>query len=59
VSDAIDRMIERHGPDAICSALEPMLTPERIAHDGIRPPDVHVHVSRACTRSCQPTGRPT
>jgi tRNA (guanosine-2'-O-)-methyltransferase len=29
--DAIDRLIERHGPDAICRALEPMLTPERIA----------------------------
>ncbi|HEY3804055.1 MAG TPA: hypothetical protein VGL61_15670, partial [Kofleriaceae bacterium] len=37
VSDAIDRRIERHGPDAICRALEPMLTPERIAPDGIRP----------------------
>jgi tRNA (guanosine-2'-O-)-methyltransferase len=31
VSDAIDRLIERHGPDAICRALAPMLTPERIA----------------------------
>ncbi len=31
VADAIDRLIERHGPDAICRALEPMLTPERIA----------------------------
>jgi tRNA (guanosine-2'-O-)-methyltransferase len=29
--DAIDRLILRHGPDAICRALEPMLTPERIA----------------------------
>jgi len=29
--DAIDRLIERHGPDAICRALEPMVTPERIA----------------------------
>jgi tRNA (guanosine-2'-O-)-methyltransferase len=31
VRDAIDRLIEAHGPDAICAALEPMLTPERIA----------------------------
>jgi len=31
VSDAIDRVIERHGPDAVCSALAPMMTPERIA----------------------------
>ncbi len=31
VADAIDRLIERHGPDAICRALQPMLTPERIA----------------------------
>jgi len=29
--DAIDRIIARHGPDAVCAALEPMLTPERIA----------------------------
>jgi tRNA (guanosine-2'-O-)-methyltransferase len=29
--DAIDRLISRHGPDAICRALEPMLTAERIA----------------------------
>jgi tRNA (guanosine-2'-O-)-methyltransferase len=29
--DAIDRLIEQHGPDVICRALEPMLTPERIA----------------------------
>ena len=31
VADAIDRLIERHGSDVICRALEPMLTPERIA----------------------------
>jgi tRNA (guanosine-2'-O-)-methyltransferase len=31
VTDAIDRMIARHGPDAVCAALEPLLTPERIA----------------------------
>jgi tRNA (guanosine-2'-O-)-methyltransferase len=31
VTDDIDRLIERHGPRAICAALEPMLTPERIA----------------------------
>lgn len=30
VADAIQRLIERHGPEAICAALEPMLTPERI-----------------------------
>lgn len=29
--DAIERMIDQHGPAAICRALEPMLTPERIA----------------------------
>jgi tRNA (guanosine-2'-O-)-methyltransferase len=29
--DAIDRLIEDHGPAAICRALEPMLTAERIA----------------------------
>lgn len=29
--DAIDRLIEQHGPEVICSTLEPMLTPERIA----------------------------
>ena len=29
--DAIERMIDQHGPEAICRALEPMLTPERIA----------------------------
>lgn len=28
--DAIDRLIDRHGPAAICSALAPMLTAERI-----------------------------
>ncbi|MBA3457305.1 MAG: hypothetical protein H0T42_29760, partial [Deltaproteobacteria bacterium] len=31
MSDAIDRVIERHGPGAVCSALAPMMTPERIA----------------------------
>ena len=31
MSDAISRIIERHGPDAVCAALAPMLTPERIA----------------------------
>ncbi len=30
VSDAIDRAIERHGPDAVCAALQPLLTAERI-----------------------------
>lgn len=29
--DAIQRLIERHGADAICGVLGPMLTPERIA----------------------------
>ncbi|MBA3461676.1 MAG: RNA methyltransferase [Deltaproteobacteria bacterium] len=28
--DAIDRVIERHGADAVCAALLPMLTPERV-----------------------------
>jgi tRNA (guanosine-2'-O-)-methyltransferase len=31
VSDAISRIIERCGPDAVCAALEPLLTAERIA----------------------------
>jgi tRNA (guanosine-2'-O-)-methyltransferase len=31
VSDAIDRAIARFGADAVCAALEPLLTPERIA----------------------------
>lgn len=31
VTDAIDRMIERHGPETVCRALESLLTPERIA----------------------------
>jgi tRNA (guanosine-2'-O-)-methyltransferase len=31
VSDAIMRIIERHGPEAVCEALAPMLTAERIA----------------------------
>ncbi len=30
VSDAIERLIDRHGPEAVCGALEPLLTPERI-----------------------------
>src|SRR4051812_29605377 len=29
--DAIDRLIDRHGPSKICEALMPMMTPERIA----------------------------
>src|SRR4051794_24516725 len=29
--DAIDRLIEKHGPDRICQALLPMVTQERIA----------------------------
>src|SRR3569623_1132783 len=29
--DAIDRLIEKHGPDRICAPLLPMMTPERIA----------------------------
>jgi tRNA (guanosine-2'-O-)-methyltransferase len=31
VTDAIGRFIERHGPEAVCAALAPMLTAERIA----------------------------
>lgn len=31
VTDAVDRIIERHGADAVCAALAPLLTPERIA----------------------------
>ena len=31
MTDAIDRIIERHGPDAVCEALAPLLTDERIA----------------------------
>jgi tRNA (guanosine-2'-O-)-methyltransferase len=30
VSDAIERLIDRHGPAAICGALAPMMTAERI-----------------------------
>ncbi|MGE0548966.1 MAG: TrmH family RNA methyltransferase [Kofleriaceae bacterium] len=30
MTDAIERLIERHGPEVICEVLEPMLTPERI-----------------------------
>jgi tRNA (guanosine-2'-O-)-methyltransferase len=30
-TDAIDRMIARHGPDAVCAALAPLLTAERVA----------------------------
>lgn len=29
--DAIDRLIERHGPDVVLAAVMPMLTPERVA----------------------------
>ena len=29
--DAIEKMIDRYGPAAVCDALEPLLTPERIA----------------------------
>ncbi|HTR54622.1 MAG TPA: RNA methyltransferase [Kofleriaceae bacterium] len=29
--DAIEHLIERHGPAAVCDALAPLLTPERIA----------------------------
>lgn len=36
VPDAISRAIERHGAEAICATLAPMLTPERIARiDGV------------------------
>jgi len=31
MSDAIERLIDTHGPGTICRVLEPMLTPERIA----------------------------
>ncbi len=31
MSDAIDRAIARFGADAVCAALEPLLTPERIS----------------------------
>jgi tRNA (guanosine-2'-O-)-methyltransferase len=31
VADAIERLIDRYGPAAVCDALEPQLTPERIA----------------------------
>ena len=31
VTDAISRIIARHGPDAVCAALAPILTAERIA----------------------------
>ncbi len=31
MSDAIERLIDTHGPDVICRVLEPMLTAERIA----------------------------
>ncbi|MDB4953185.1 MAG: hypothetical protein JWO36_754 [Myxococcales bacterium] len=31
VTDAIERMIDRYGPAAVCGALEPMLSAERIA----------------------------
>ncbi len=36
MSDAITRVIERHGPAAVCDALASLLTPERIARiDGV------------------------
>jgi tRNA (guanosine-2'-O-)-methyltransferase len=36
VVDAIERLIDEHGPAAICTALEPMLTRERIERiDGV------------------------
>jgi tRNA (guanosine-2'-O-)-methyltransferase len=36
VPDAIQRLIDRHGPDAVCAVLAPMLTSERIARiDGV------------------------
>ena len=28
--DAIEKLIDRYGPEAVCSALEPLLTPDRI-----------------------------
>ena len=31
VADAIERLIDRYGPERVCSALESLLTPERIA----------------------------
>ena len=31
MTDAISRIIERHGPEAVCAALAPLLTAERIA----------------------------
>src|SRR5262249_52311021 len=31
LADAITRLIDRFGPEAVCAALEPLLTPERIA----------------------------
>jgi tRNA (guanosine-2'-O-)-methyltransferase len=31
VGDAIERMIDRHGPEAVCRALESLLTADRIA----------------------------
>lgn len=34
--DAIEKMIDKYGPETICKTLEPMLTPERIARiDGV------------------------
>jgi tRNA (guanosine-2'-O-)-methyltransferase len=36
VGDAIERMIDRHGPEAVCRALESLLTPDRVARiDGV------------------------
>ncbi len=31
LDDAIEKMIDRYGPTAVCAALEPLLTPDRIA----------------------------
>lgn len=31
VTDKIEQLIDQHGPDAICAALVPLMTPERIA----------------------------
>lgn len=29
--DAIEKLIDRYGPESVCTALEPLLTPDRIA----------------------------
>ena len=31
VPDAIEALIDKHGPETLCRVLGPMLTPERIA----------------------------